>query len=471
MTAGLPATAIETANAVRSGELSATEVVKAALDRVASRDSEIGAFTTVVAERALQEADAVDRTRRERGNVGLLAGVPYGVKELFNIKGIATLAGSKINRAHPPAQTDATLVQRMGAAGAILLGGLNMGEFAYDFTGENAHNGPSRNPLDTSRMTGGSSGGSAAAVAAGFVPISLGSDTNGSIRVPSAFCGLYGLKPTYGRLPRTGTFPFCDSLDHLGPFARTASDLAVCYDVLQGWDAGDAACVDRPAEPVSGQLSKGVDGLRIAIAGGYFAKDAEPGAIAAVERVARALGATETIDITDVARARAAAFLITNAEGSALHLDDLRRRAEDFDPDTRDRFLAGAVLPASWYVAAQRFRRQFEETMLSVFENFDIILAPSTPMSAPRLGQKTMTLGGREVGLRPNIGIFTQPISFVGLPVAAVPVRDAGQMPYGVQIISSAWREDLCLRAAAAVESAGLVASIEEDPAGAAAPA
>jgi 1-carboxybiuret hydrolase len=456
MTAGIPATAVATAEAVRAGDISATEVVKAALDLVASKDSEIGAFSTLIAERALQEAEAVDRGRREGRHLGPLAGVPYGVKDLFDIRGIPTLAGSKIHRSRPPAGRDAVLVERMGAAGAILLGGLKMGEFAYDFTGENAHYGPSRNPLDTTRMTGGSSGGSAAAVAAGFVPLSLGSDTNGSIRVPSSFCGLYGLKPTYGRLPRTRTFPFCDSLDHLGPFARSVADLSLCYDAIQGWDEGDAACVDRPGAPVSPELPKGIDGLRIAVASGYFARDAEPGAIAAVQRVARALNATETVEISDVLRARASAFLITNAEGSALHLDNLRHRAEDFDPDTRDRFLAGAVLPASWYIAAQRFRRQFEETMRSVFKDFDVVLAPSTPFSAPLLGQKTMKLGDREVPLRPNIGIFTQPISFIGLPVAAVPVREAGSMPYGVQIISRPWREDLCLRAAAVVEAAAL---------------
>jgi aspartyl-tRNA(Asn)/glutamyl-tRNA(Gln) amidotransferase subunit A len=453
----LPTTALEIAAAVRKGDISALEVTRAALDRIAEKDGVIGAFTDVTAERALAEAEAVDKRRRDGEPLGALAGVPYGVKNLFDIKGISTLAGSKINRAHAPAAVDGVLVQRMTAAGAILLGGLNMGEYAYDFTGENAHYGPSRNPLDTTRMSGGSSGGSAAAVAAGFVPVSLGSDTNGSIRVPSAFCGLYGLKPTYGRLPRTGSFPFCESLDHLGPFARAAGDLALCYDAIQGTDAHDPACAKRPIALALPELSKGADGLRIAVAGGYFRKDAEPDALAAVDRAARALGSTRVIDIPDGARARASAFLITNAESSAFHLDRLRRQAEDFDPDTRDRFLAGALLPASWYIAAQRFRRQFEDAMLKVFDECDILLAPSTPMSAPLIGQKTMLLAGREVPLRPNIGIFTQPISFIGLPVAAVPVREQGHMPYGVQVIAKPWREDLCLRVAAVLEQAGLM--------------
>jgi AtzE family amidohydrolase len=456
MTAAPLTSARAIAHAVRNGETSAEEITRAALDRIAATDHDIGAFTDVTRERAIAEAAEIDLARSEGRPVGPLAGVPYAVKNLYAVSGIQTRAGSKINLSDPSAKEDALLVTRMKAAGGVLLGALNMGEYAYDFTGENAHYGPSRNPLDTSRMTGGSSGGSAAAVAAGFVPVSLGSDTNGSIRVPAAFCGLYGLKPTYGRLPRTGTFPFCDSLDHLGPFARSVADLALTYDALQGHDASDPVSARRAIEITTPEIAKSAEGLRIGVATGYFRTDAEPGALAALERAAKALGATDEVDIPRAAEARAAAFLITNAEGSALHLERLRRRPADFDPDTRDRFLAGALLPASWYVSAQRFRRIFESIMSEVFERYDVILAPSAPCSAPRLGQKTLILGGREVPLRANMGIYTQPISFVGLPVAAVPIREAGALPYGVQVIARPWREDLCLRVAAALEAASL---------------
>lgn len=459
MTAALPAEAHAIACAVATGEVSAVEITRAALDRIAEKDAGIGAFTDVTAERALAEAATVDRARAAGRPLGPLAGVPYAVKNLYDIAGLSTRAGSKISAADPPKDKDALLVARLRAAGAVLLGALNMGEYAYDFTGENAHYGPSRNPLDTTCMTGGSSGGSAAAVAAGFVPVALGSDTNGSIRVPAALCGLYGLKPTYGRLPRTGTFPFCDSLDHLGPFARSGADLALVYDVLQGHDPSDPVCAHRPVEATLPEIGKGAGGLRIAVAAGYFRADAEPGALAALERAAKAVGAADEVDIPRAAAARAAAFLITNAEGSALHLERLRRQAADFDPDTRDRFLAGALLPAGWYVAAQRFRRVFEETMRAVFTRCDAILAPSTPCSAPKLGQKTLRLGGREVPLRASLGVYTQPISFVGLPVAAVPVRERGALPYGIQVIAAPWREDHCLRVAAALEAAGLGAA------------
>ena len=451
---GVPETAHAIAAAIREGHVSAEEVAETSLARIAEKNDALGALTTVTAERALAEARTIDAKRAKGLDLPPLAGVPYCVKNLFDVAGVVTLAGSKINRDLEPAARDAVLVERMAAAGAVLVGAVNMGEYAYDFTGENAHYGAARNPLDPSRMSGGSSGGSGTAVGAGLAQISLASDTNGSIRVPSSFCGLYGLKPTYGRLPRTRTFPFCESLDHLGPIARSPLDVALAYDAMQGADAGDAASVPRGLEPVTGELAKGVAGLRVAVAGGYFQKDAEPAALEAVARVGKALGATAELDVPHAHVARAAAFLITNAESSAFHLDRLRTRAHDFDPDTRDRFLAGAMLPASWYIDAQRFRRRFAETMADLFTRCDLLIAPSTPCSAPLLGQKILKLGDREVPLRPNIGIYTQPISFVGLPVAAVPVFGVGAMPIGVQVIAPPWREDLCLRAAAALEQA-----------------
>ncbi|WP_244607019.1 AtzE family amidohydrolase [Bosea sp. CS1GBMeth4] len=432
---------------VRSGTISAEAVLRTFLDRIGRIDSEINAFTDVTATRALAQAAAIDRARAAGEPLGPLAGVPFAAKNLFDIAGLPTRAGSKINRERPPARRDAVLIERLTAAGAVLIGGLNMGEYAYDFTGENAHDGPCRNPHDLSRMAGGSSSGSAAATAAGMAPISLGSDTNGSIRVPSSLCGVFGLKPTYGRLPRTRSFPFCDSLDHLGPFARDVTDLALAYDLLQGADTDDPACTPRPVEPVSARLAQGVADLRIAVAGGHFATDGLPEAAAAVGAVARALAATRTVALEGAPVARAAAFLITNAESAALHLARLRERADDFDPDTRDRFLAGAMLPAGWYIQAQRARRWFHDAMMQVFEEVDLIIAPATPCPAPPIGQKTLDVRGELLPLRPSLGIFTQPISCVGLPVAAVPVSGSG-LPIGVQLIASPWREDYCLRAA-----------------------
>ena len=449
----------EIAAAVKARRLSARAVTESAIAHIEATDGRLGAFTGRTFPRALAEADRVDAEVAKGASLPL-AGVPYSVKNLFDVEGVVTRAGSKINRDNPPAEQDAYLVRRMRAAGAVLLGAVNMGEYAYDFTGENAHDGASLNPHDPTRMSGGSSGGSGTSVAAGMVAASLGSDTNGSIRVPSSFCGLFGLKPTFGRLSRGHTFPFCASLDHLGPLARSARDLAVLLDALQGEDAGDPAQVRRPAIDATAEIGKGAAGLRIAVADGYFRRQAMPEAFAAVDAVAKALSVSRTVTVPEAHRARASAYVITTAESSAFHLQRLRQRPADFDPDVRDRLLSGAMVPAAWVIAAQRFRAWFREAMREVFREVDVILAPATPFHALPSGTKTVTLDGVEMPARPNIGIFTQPISFIGLPVVAVPVWLPGaKLPIGVQIIAPAWREDLALRVAWQLERAGAVSA------------
>jgi 1-carboxybiuret hydrolase len=445
------ATAAEIAKAVAGRETTALAITEAALARIAVRDKVLNSFTAVTPERALAKARAIDAARSAGKPLGRLAGVPFAVKNLFDVAGLPTLAGSKINRERAPASADSPLIERLEAAGAILVGALNMGEYAYDFTGENVHDGPSRNPHDIEHMTGGSSGGSGGSVAGGLVPLSLGSDTNGSIRVPSSFCGLFGLKPTYGRLSRARSFPFVASLDHLGPLARSVRDLALVYDAMQGPDPEDPVCTKRAPEPALLGLDGGISGLRIAVAGAYFKRGASPAALQAVARIAKALGATREIELPEAARARAAAYVITATEGAALHLDRLRTRASDFDPAVRDRLIAGAMVPATLVFTAQRFRRWYREEVARLFQGVDAILAPATPFPAPRIGQQTMMLDGAEVPLRPNIGIFTQPISFIGLPVVAVPVP-LKPLPIGVQIIAAPWREDVALRIAHVLE-------------------
>ena len=449
--------ASEIATAVARGH-SALAIVEAALARIESRDRVLNAFTDVTAERALARARAIDQRRGGGGPLGPLAGVPFAVKNLFDIEGLATRAGSKINRDRPRSERDSALIERLEAAGAILIGALNMGEYAYDFTGENVHDGASRNPHDSSRMTGGSSGGSGGAVAGGLVPLALGSDTNGSIRVPSSFCGIFGLKPTYGRLTRARSFPFVASLDHLGPFARNSKDLALAYDAMQGHDPDDPVCADRPVEPVLPELVRGLDGLRIAIAGGYFRKGASSETREALSRAAKALGVRREIEVPEVARARSAAYVITATEGAALHLDRLRTRARDFDPAVRDRLIAGALVSSALVVKAQKFRAWYRERVLELFGSVDVILAPATPCTAPVIGQQSFVLDGVEMPLRPNIGIYTQPISFIGLPVVAVPIP-LEPLPIAIQVIAAPWREDLALRVAHALEQSGVAAA------------
>ncbi|WP_234682193.1 AtzE family amidohydrolase [Bradyrhizobium monzae] len=450
--------AADIAKAVAGGKMSALDVTEATLARIKQHDGVLNSFTDVTADRARAKARAVDVQIAAGKTVGPLAGVPFAVKNLFDVAGLPTRAGSKINRDLVPSKRDATLIERMEAAGAVLVGALNMGEYAYDFTGENVHDGPSRNPHDTTRMTGGSSGGSGSAVGGALVPIALGSDTNGSIRVPSSFCGIFGLKPTYGRLSRARSFPFVASLDHLGPFARSVTDLALAYDAMQGPDADDAACTTRGLEPTLPLLANPTSDLRIAIAGGYFQKNLFPEAVEAVSRVAKALGATKVVDVPEAVRARAAAYVISTTEGASLHLDRLRKRPNDFDPAVRDRLIAGAMVPAPLVDRAQKFRRWYRAQFAEIFKSVDVLIAPATPCTAPKLGQVNFNLDGVELPVRANIGIHTQPISFIGLPVVAVPVP-IEPLPIGVQIIAAPWREDIALRVAHALEKMGVVAA------------
>jgi AtzE family amidohydrolase len=442
----------------------ALQRVEAAIARITATDGKVNAFTAHTFERAREEAQGVDARRAKGESLGPLAGVPYAVKNLFDVQDLPTLAGSKINSDHAPATQDAVLVQRLKAAGAILLGALNMDEYAYGFTTENTHYGPAHNPHDLSRIAGGSSGGSGAAVAAGQVPLTLGSDTNGSIRVPASLCGVWGLKPTFGRLSRRGTYPFVHSLDHLGPMAESVTLLAAAYDAMQGSDPLDPGCHALAVQPASPSLKAGTQGLRIGQLGGYFHDMASNEARSVAALAAETLGASNKAVIwPDAALGRTAAFVITASEGGCLHLDDLKKRADDFEPHSVDRFIAGALQPLDWYMRAQRYRRIYRDKVNALFQDWDVLIAPATPVAAPTIGTEWIEIQGQRLPSRPSMGLLTQPISFAGCPVVAAPMwpQGTGGMPIGVQLIAAPWNEHLVLRAAAALEKAG-VAHLKE---------
>lgn len=449
----------EATAAIKAGKITARELVRATLDRIDTVNPVINAFTLVTYERALAEADALDAALLAGDDPGPLAGMTYSVKNLFDLEGEVTLAGSKINRDDPTAGQDATSVARLKAAGAICLGATNMGEYAYDFTTINEHYGATLNPRDLARSAGGSSGGSGAAIAAGLGAISLGTDTNGSIRVPSSFCGVWGLKPAYGQLSRAGAYLFCQSIDTIGPLGRSVADLAASYDAMNGPDARDPVCRTAQAVPVSPMLDSLPEGLRIARLGGYFADGMSADMAECIEAVCTALGANETIELPDPAIARAAAYAITAAEGGEFHRHRLKARAADFDSAARDRFIAGALVPNDWYLQAQRFRAKFRSQMAAVFANHDVLIAPATPMPAPLLDQMTFIHDGVEMALRPNIGLWTQPITLVGLPVVAAPVHLSGRLPLAVQIIGKPGSETALLRVARSLELRGTCAA------------
>lgn len=431
------ASVLETASAVRAGRTSAIEVVEACLARIAESEGELHAVTRLLPERARREAAAVDAMVAAGRDPGPLAGVPYGVKDLFDVEGLPTTAGSAIYADAPPAAADAEAVQRLRAAGAVLAVTLNMDEFAYGFATINAIHGTTRNPHDPARLAGGSSGGSAAVVAAGLLPFSLGSDTNGSVRVPASLTGIYGLKPTHASLPLKGVFPFAESFDDVGPFARSVADLQCVWEVL----AGEIAASFGPA-PRVGRL------------GGRFRENAQADQLAQIDAIAPG---APLIALPEIARARSAAFLITAFEGGALHRETLARHALSFDPATRDRLLAGALLPSALYEEAQLFRLEYRERVARLVADFDVLLAPAAPCVAPPIADPHITIDGALSPARADLGIHTQPISFTGLPALAVPLYRPGRLPVGLQLIGAPGGEAALFRYAAALEQQGMI--------------
>ena len=442
--------------AIQQGEISALEVAKRTLQAVEQHNPALNAWTEVTGPRMLKEASVIDAQRQRGEALPPLAGIPYAVKNLFDVAGHSTLAGASLFRDRPAAQADAFAVEKLRHAGALLSGMLNMDAYAYGFTTENSHYGATHNPRDLSRMAGGSSGGSAAAVAAGLVHFSLGTDTNGSIRVPASLCGIFGLKPTFGRLSRSGSHPFVASLDHIGPLARRVEDLALVYDLLQGADHADAFQADRPLTATLPGLSQGNEGLRCGVLGGFFDRWCDEDARAAVAVVAAALEAQEEVLMPEAELARSAAFIITATEGGNHYLPALRQMPEQFEPNSRERLLAGAMMPGAWYVQAQRFRRHFQQQVLPLFDRFDVLIAPATPCSAITIGQQTLTIQGESLPAKASMGMLTQPISFLGLPVCTVPLATRSGLPIGLQLIARPFNEEAVLRAAWALEQQGI---------------
>ncbi|WP_289367869.1 AtzE family amidohydrolase [Pantoea stewartii] len=445
--------------AIQHGDISAREVAEQTLTAIEKQNPQLNAWTDITATRMVQEADAIDKQRLRGETLPPLAGIPYAVKNLFDVQGYTTLAGARLFRQRPAATRDAFAITQLQQAGALLSGMVNMDAYAYGFTTENTHYGATHNPHDLARIAGGSSGGSAAAVAAGLVPFSLGTDTNGSIRVPASLCGIFGLKPTFGRLSRSGSHPFVASLDHIGPFARRVDDLALVYDLLQGHDSTDAFQADRPLAATLPQLKNGAQDLRCAVLGGFFSTWCNDDARAAQLQVAQALQAQDDVVIAEAELARSAAFIMTASEGGNHYLPALRQQPDLFEPHSRERLLAGAMLPAAWYVQAQRFRRHFQQQVVPLFAQYDVLIAPATPCRAPLIGQETIAINGQNLPTKASMGMLTQPISFLGLPVCTVPMTTASGLPIGVQLIGAPFNEQAVLRAACALEQQGLTFS------------
>ena len=431
-------------DAFLSGRRSAVQITADCLAR-ATAAQRFNVFSRVLETEALAAARALDRRLAAGLAMPALAGVPFVAKNLFDLRGHPTLAGAAPRQADAPAARDAAVLRALLDAGAVPIGLTHMDEYACGATGESVIGGAVRNPWDPSRITGGSSAGTAAAIAAGVVPLGLGSDTNGSIRAPAAFCGIWGLRPGTGRLSTQGCFPYAESLDAAGPMAADAGSLALAWRALRG-GASDA-------------LVSGHGRLRIGVLRAGFAEHAEPQAWNAVLRVAAAFTSARMIDLPDVDRARDAASIISAYEVARNHLrHGFAGRHAGYSAMVRQRMLAGLALPDDWYRTAQAWRRVWRARMQTLFQGVDLLLTCATPYAAPPVGaERLVGEQGRIYAPRADAGHMTRPVSLAGLPVVAAPVAVPGaDMPLGVQLIGPPGGEAPCLAAAMRLEEEGV---------------
>jgi aspartyl-tRNA(Asn)/glutamyl-tRNA(Gln) amidotransferase subunit A len=440
------------AAAIRRGELSPREAVQDALGRIERADPAYNAFITVRGDEALAEADALGPPG------GPLHGVPVGVKDVIDVAGTRTTAASKV-LADNVATADATVVARLRAAGAVVVGKLNTHEFAWGASTTSLAFGPARNPWDTERICGGSSGGSGAAVAGGLVPGALGTDTAGSVRIPAALCGVTGIRPSTGRVPNRGVIPVSWTYDTVGPLAYTAEDCALLLDAIGGPEPGDASTTSIAAEPCVPGLEHGVEGLRIGVVA-HLVEDVplDPRVGAAVEDALAELGRlgarVERVEAPFLRRAEAAQQLVMLPEAAEAHLPWLRTRLADYGADVRARLLAGLLLPASAPITGQRARRALAEEARPLFDRFDLLAAPEMPIVAPRIGEDPVDVGGQELPYRLSLIPFNSPWSCLGLPTASVPCGLVDELPVGLALTGRRLAEATVLRAAHAFQRA-----------------
>jgi aspartyl-tRNA(Asn)/glutamyl-tRNA(Gln) amidotransferase subunit A len=459
---------------LRERRLSSVELTRECLARIARHDEALNAFITVDPEKSLAQARAADE-RIARGDSASLTGIPIAHKDLFCARGWLTTCGSKM-LANFVSPYDAHVIEQFDAAGAVLLGKTNMDEFAMGSSNENSHFGPVRNPWDTKAVPGGSSGGSAAAVAARLAPAATGTDTGGSIRQPASFTGTCGLRPTYGRVSRYGMVAFASSLDQGGALATTAEDLALMLEVMAGFDARDSTCVDRPKDDYAGTLGAGVKGLRIGLPREYFtaalAKDVAAPILAAIEELKR-LGATVVdVDLPNQHLSVPVYYVLAPAEASSnlsrfdgvryghrasryADLNDMycKSRAEGFGDEVKRRIMIGTYVLShgyydAYYLQAQRLRRLIARDFSEAFASCDLIMGPAAPTVAYDLGAKATDPVQMYLD-----DLYTIPINLAGLPGMSIPCGfgDRGR-PVGLQIVGNYWQEARMLSAAHAFQ-------------------
>jgi len=435
---------------IRLGETSSAELTDACLDRIAERDPDLGAFITITADEARAAAAAADRELASGHDRGALHGIPVALKDLFDQAGVPTTAGSRLYK-DDHASRDAAVTTRLRSAGAVFVGKTNLHEWAFGVTTDNPHFGPARNPFAPERIPGGSSGGSAVALATGMCFASVGSDTGGSIRIPASLCGIVGLKPTRGRVSLRGAVPLSWTLDHAGPMARTVRDAAITLAAIAGFDPEDPGSVDEPVEDYLAGIEGGVSGLRIGLAGSYFFDQADPLVAASVRAAVALLGAAGA-SVTAVTLPRTDELRLTQrtilgSDAAAFHRERLAKHRDGFGADVAARIDAGLTVTGSDYAAARRTRDLLIRAFDGLFDTVDLLALPATPTVAPlREGADAVAAAARLTGL-------TSPFNLTGLPAISIPCgHDTDGLPIGLQLVSRRWGEALLLRAANAYE-------------------
>ncbi len=448
-----PSDAATIAAALRDGRTTAHAVVAQALETITALDPALNCFTATLADEARAAARRTDAAIADKGDGGALAGVPFAVKNLFDIEGLTTLAGSRLYASNPAAERDATAVARLRAAGAVLVGALNMDEFAFGFTTENPHYGPTRNPHDRQRSAGGSSGGAAAAVAAGMVPLALGSDTNGSVRVPAALCGVVGLKVTYGRVPLTGVTPLAPSLDTIGPIARSVADLASMYGVMAGVDLAGGEPIDPATLRIGVPMQWNAAVIDRATASAFEG---------ALERVATSGATVEEVDapglaITDVAASAVAVEILET------HRERWPKDADRYGTDVARRLRDAEAVPRRYAIDVPAWDATVREALGQLFESFDVLATPTVGATRKVIGEQNIDIDGEAVFHRTVLSSYTWPVNRAGNPALAVPIPDSGAPPASLQLIGPRLGEERLLSIGIGLEDAGLVA-VEQPP-------
>ncbi|MGP9680851.1 amidase [Brachybacterium sp. AOP3-A1-3] len=462
--AGRPAlSVVEARAALDRQEITSRDLTDACLSRIQELDEDLRAFITVDADGACRRADRADEHLRHGERRGTLQGIPVAVKDNLAVAGQVTTMGSAIFGAHVPTE-NASIVERLESHGAVSVGKTNLHEFALGVTTENPHYGICRNPVDRERTPGGSSGGSAVAVATGMALAAIGSDTSGSIRIPAAACGIVGLKPTYGRVSTQGCYPESWSLDHVGALTQTVQDAAMMLDAISGHDPRVPSSLDLPPTTTARDLQDEQDTqqagpLRIGIEESFFFQDVDREIETVVRAALDALvgDGAQLVPLTlpSLGEAIFALTVIDTAETTAVHDEQFRRRPHDYGEDVRLLLECGAIPSAVDYVQSQQIRAQVRREFQEVFTGVDVIVAPTLPIQTPRIGQEAVHLNGRVADRDQELMRLVGPANLVGLPSISVPCGQVHGMPVGLQIIGPALGESAVLRAAARVE--GLV--------------